>query len=110
MALALEKVGVAVGGAGVEVFKVDLAGAAGARVILKNAGGQALGATVKVQVAKTLVSTDYADVDTTTFASLASAAIKTVAIPGPIEVLRLVADQGAGSTTVDASVSTSPDR
>jgi hypothetical protein len=51
---------------------------------------------------------DVEDLDTSTFASLGAGAQKSVVLAGPLGLLKLLADQGAGATTVDAHVVIEP--
>lgn len=100
MPLALKVDGIAVSGVDVQAAAIHLRGASAARVLIRNNAGVMSGARVLIKDAPDSVG---ATIDSTTFASLAEEASKTLRVDGPIEWLELRVD---GDVEIDVSILT----
>jgi hypothetical protein len=97
-------VGKVVSGTGVEVFNRPVS-VDRATLIIENTGSEALTAG-KVQF-RVGAATTPADLDTTTFGTLAASGVKELKIDQPMEWLRFLADCAAG-TTLNATLVVPP--
>lgn len=105
MAIAIQKTTL-INAAGIVAGQVDLAGRGPARLFVKNLGANALGAAT-VALGSPGIAYLVA-IDTTTFATLASGAVKSLVIAAPVGLLVFVADKGGGDTTLLTWVEVDP--
>lgn len=87
----------------VPAFAADLFGIKTKTITLKNTGGTALAGTGNaIQVSPTGETGDWEDLDATAFDALASNAIKSLTFETAHRFWRILANTGAGTTTVKA--------